>query len=189
MIGLLACFPILTLEQLYAEAANREREQSEANNRDDDAGQQRWPETDARQQCRKHEEHRQRRDNIPERIPRVIGDLFLGLVLDVQPDKRQNGYEGQRSDKSAEFIAALRKLGYEHDNCGSQKIFRDEPGHDFSKASNDTAEKVSSAHPAANQMEYQAEVPVLALTEPNVPESEYFTGVAREHKQIDPVTF
>ena len=170
-------------EQLYAEAANRQREQAEANNGDDDAGQQRGPETDARKKCRKHEEHRQRRDNIPERIPRMIGDLFLGLLLNVQPDQRQNGYEGQRRNEAPDSVAALRKLGYEHDNCGSQEIFRDDPGHGFSKEPNDNAAKVSSAHPAVNQLEYQVEVPVLALIEPNVPEANYFIKVAREHEK------
>jgi hypothetical protein len=156
---------MLTLEQLYAKAANRERKQAEANNGDDDAGQQRWPETDARKECRKRKEHRQRRDNIPKCIPRMICDLFLGLLLNVQPDKRQNGYKRQRRDKATESVAALRKLGYEHDNCGSQEIFCDDPGHGFSKEPNDNAEKVSSAHPAVNQIKYQVEVPDLAAAE------------------------
>lgn len=39
----------LRLEQLYTVAANYERKQAEANNGDDDAGQQGWPEADARE--------------------------------------------------------------------------------------------------------------------------------------------
>jgi len=112
----------------------------------------------------------------------MICDFFLGLILNVQPDKRQNGYKRQRRNKATEFVAALRKLGYEHDNCGSQEIFRNDPGHDFSKEANDNAENVSPAYPAVNQLEYQVEVQVLALTEPDVPESNYFIGVVREHE-------
>ena len=48
----------LALQQLNAEAAYRERKESEANDRDDDAGQQGWPETEARKQRRKREKHR-----------------------------------------------------------------------------------------------------------------------------------
>ena len=100
----------LTRAENFAEAANRESEQAEANNGDDDAGQQRWPEPDARKEHRKCEEHSQRRDNIPKRVPRMICDFFLGLVFDIQPDKRENGNEGQRRNKATELVAALRKL-------------------------------------------------------------------------------
>ena len=85
----------------------------------------------------------------------MIGYLFFGLILNVQPNKRQNRYKRQRRNKAAESIAALRNFGYEHDNCGSQEIFRDNPGHGFTKESNDDVEKVSSAHPAVNQAEYK----------------------------------
>jgi hypothetical protein len=178
-----------TLEQLYAEAANQQREQPEANNGDDYTSQQSWPETDARKECRKRQKHGQRRDNIPKGIPRMICDLFLGLILNVQPDKCQDCYEGQCRNKATKFVATLRKFGYEHNNCGSQQIFRDDPGHDFSKEPNVDAEKVSSVHPAVNQKQHQAVVPVVALTEPTVLQPDYFTGLLASISNLTPLPF
>lgn len=62
----------------------------------------------------------------------MICNLFLRLVLDVQLDKCQNSYEGQRRNEATKLVATLRKLGYEHDNCGSKEIFSNDPSHDIS---------------------------------------------------------
>ena len=120
------------LQQFYAKAAYREREESEANDRDDDAGQQRGPESEARQQRGKREEHRQCRHDIPEGIPGMVGDLLLRLILDIEPDEGQHRNERERGNEAAEFVAALGQLGDEYDNSGGQKILRNDPGHDSS---------------------------------------------------------
>src|SRR5450759_5393808 len=123
---------IRVLQQLYAEAAYRERKESEANDRDDDAGQQGWPETEARKQRRKREKHWQCRHDIPERIPGVVRNLLLGLLLDIEPDERQNRYQRKRGNEAAEPVTTLCQLGDEHDNSGCQKVLRNDPGHDLS---------------------------------------------------------
>jgi hypothetical protein len=53
----------------------------------------------------------------------VVGNFFVWLLLNIQPNQGQKGYEEKRSDKVSEFVASLSKLGYEHDNCGSQEAF------------------------------------------------------------------
>src|SRR5579859_6877082 len=117
------------LQKFYAEAADGEREQTEARDRDEDAGQQCWPETEAWKQCRKGKEHGQRRHDIPERIPGMVRDFRLGLLFHIEPDQCQHRHQRQRSYKTAELVAALCEFRDQHDNCGRQKIFCDDPGH------------------------------------------------------------
>src|SRR5690348_7044889 len=104
------------LQQLDPEPPNQLCEQPEAHHGDRHAGEQRRPEAQARQQQRKGQEHRQRRHDVPECVPGVVGDLRLRLVLDVQPDQCQNSDQRQRGKQAAEAVAALGDFGDEHDD-------------------------------------------------------------------------
>src|SRR5512145_1194776 len=106
-----------------------ERQESEADHCNHEACHQRGPEADVGQQGREYEEHRQRRQHVPERIPSVVRDLGGWLVLDMQPDQGQDCYQWKRGDESAQLVAELCRFGDDHYHGCSDEILGDQPRH------------------------------------------------------------
>lgn len=121
----------LQLKQLNPKTSHCQRKQAKANDRDEDTGQQGGPEPDARQQKRKGQEHRQSGDDIPKGVPSVIGNFLCRLFFYVKPDQRQHRHQRKRCYQTTQFVTALCRFRNQNDDCGSNKIFCDEPGQDL----------------------------------------------------------
>ena len=90
------------------------------NNCKDAAGAHAQPEIDpCPEHCRKNEEHRQRRQDIPECGFRVTGDPLGIASIAPEPQNSQQRYQRQLNDQRPEGRAALGNLRYHgDDNAG-----------------------------------------------------------------------
>ena len=82
-----------SLKQLNTETPYCERKEPKANDGDDDAGQQGRPESEAHKQKRKCQEHWQSGDDVPERVPGMVGDFFCRLFFYVEPDQGEHRHQ------------------------------------------------------------------------------------------------
>src|SRR3546814_1440796 len=73
---------------------------------------------------REGQEHRQGGDYVPKRVPSVVGNLVLRLLLDIEPDKRKKGDQGKCCNESPELVTALRRLRYQDNNGRREQIGR-----------------------------------------------------------------
>lgn len=69
---------------------------------------------------------------MPERIPGVVRNRLLRLVLYVEPDERQYRDQGKSGDETSELVTALCQFGHEQDDRSRHEVLSDEPRHDFS---------------------------------------------------------
>ena len=107
-------------KQLNAEMTDRQCEQSKANHGDADACQHGEPEPKPREEERKRQEHGKSRHHVPERVPGVVGNLGLRLLLDVKPDERKECDQRKRGNKSPELVTALCRLRHDDHNGGGE---------------------------------------------------------------------
>jgi hypothetical protein len=119
----------LASEEIAAKPLQQTGRQGEAGSREHGAGREGPSETDTMVQPGKNKKHRERRNNVPERVPNVFGDFFTGLCLEVEPNHSKKGYLGQGGDQTARFVASSGTLGNGDRNRGSEQVFGDEPSH------------------------------------------------------------
>src|SRR3546814_7887783 len=92
------------LEQLDSERLDGQRKNAEAHHRDERAQCQCGPEAEAGKQARKDQEHRQRRHDIPKRIPGVVRNLLRRLLVQIEPS--------QRSEEHTSELQSLMRISY-----------------------------------------------------------------------------
>src|SRR3546814_13446183 len=76
---------------------------------------------------RSGQEHRQGGDYVPKRVPSVVGNLVLRLLLDIEPDKRKKGDQGKCCNESPELVTELRRLRYQDNKTHREQVLGNQP--------------------------------------------------------------
>src|SRR3546814_10329671 len=112
------------LEQLDAERLDGQRKNAEAHHRDERAQCQCGPEAEAGKQARKDQEHRQRRHDIPKRIPGVVRNLLRRLLVQIEPSQRKQCYQREGREQRTQSITALGQFRSEEHTSELQSLMR-----------------------------------------------------------------
>jgi len=59
----------------------------------------------------------------------MIGNLLHALVLQVEPDERQDGDQWQGGNQAAQLVTALCQLRHDNHYRGSDQVLRNDPSH------------------------------------------------------------
>ncbi len=90
--------------------ADQEGKNSETGDRNESTECQSKPKSEVLQQEWENQEHRERWHDIPECVPRMIGNFGFRLIFYMKPDQREDRYHWQCSDQGSEFVTAFCKF-------------------------------------------------------------------------------